>query len=68
MNEEKVTTIHELDLTVRAYYALKRIGITTVEELANFNEEEARKRYPHISEKAIIQIKEKMIELGIITE
>lgn len=65
MNINKDTTINELALTVRSYVALKRIGIRTVEELAHFDEEEAKKLYPHITEKAIIQINEKIEELGL---
>lgn len=43
VNEEDSEKIYELELSVRAYNALKRVGINTIDDLCKLTEAELRK-------------------------
>ncbi len=56
-------TLDDLDFTVRAYNCLKRAGIETIESLCNMTEDEVRNIH-NFSEKCVIEVKEKLTEIG----
>lgn len=59
--------IEELDLSVRAYNALKRAGINTKEEIENFTEEDLMK-IKGLNVRAMREVKEKLILKPVYTE
>lgn len=63
---EKVleTTVEELDLSVRSYNCLKRAGIDTVEQLVEYTEGQLLK-VRNLGKKSLVEIKEKVSELGL---
>ena len=58
-----LTTIDELDLSVRAYNCLKRAGINTVADIINLPKEDWFK-VRNLGKKALLEIVEKMHEAG----
>lgn len=64
--KEKVLemTIEELDLSVRSYNCLKRVGINTVQELTQKTEEDMMK-VRNLGRKSLEEVKAKLAELGL---
>ena len=57
-------TIEELDLSVRSYNCLKRVGIQTVQDLAAKSEDDMIK-VRNLGKKSLKEVKEKLVELGL---
>ena len=57
-------TIEELDLSVRSYNCLKRVGINTVQELTNKSEPEMIK-VRNLGRKSLEEVKNKLHDLGL---
>lgn len=57
-------TIEELDLSVRSYNCLKRVGINTVDELVQKNEEEMMK-VRNLGRKSLEEVQQKLAALGL---
>jgi len=51
--------IEELDLSIRAYHALRRSGIDTIEQLLEFSDEELL-RYRSVGKVVLNEIREKL--------
>ena len=64
--KEKVLemTIEELDLSVRAYNCLKRVGINTVAELVQRNQEDMMK-VRNLGKKSLEEVEQKLEALGL---
>ena len=56
--------IEDLDLSVRSYNCLKRVGIQTVEELTQKTEEEMM-RIRNLGKKSLKEVKDKLAELDL---
>lgn len=56
--------IEELDLTVRSYNCLKRMGIQTIQELTNMNRSEVEK-IKNLGKKSLREIQKKLVECGL---
>ena len=59
-----MTTIEELDLSVRSYNCLKRAGIINVEDLTNKTEEEMMK-VRNLGRKSLEEVTNKLHSLGL---
>lgn len=57
-------TIEELDLSVRSYNCLKRAGINTVQELTEKSEADMM-RVRNLGRKSLVEVKEKLADLGL---
>ena len=56
--------IEELDLSVRSYNCLKRVGINTVADLADMSEPEMLK-VKNLGRKSLVEVKDKLDSLGL---
>lgn len=67
VHKTKDIKIKDMGLTTRSYYCLKRVGITTLEELAEKTDEDLMK-IRNLGKKSFREIKAKLKELGYETQ
>ncbi len=57
--------LDDCDISIRAYQALKSLGITSIQELANYREEELITKLPNINNRTIKEAKELLISYNL---